>query len=73
VRNNVDNVFLLVNWVLNPFPGAVYMVKERIAVTINADLLKWVDKKVKDTTFANRSHAVEHALTRLKDEEEKKA
>jgi metal-responsive CopG/Arc/MetJ family transcriptional regulator len=48
------------------------MVKERIAVTISADLLKWVDKKIEDTTFANRSHAVEHALTRLKEEEEHK-
>jgi Arc/MetJ-type ribon-helix-helix transcriptional regulator len=45
------------------------MVKERIAVTISADLLKWVDKKVNDTTFANRSHAVEHALTKLKEQE----
>jgi Arc/MetJ-type ribon-helix-helix transcriptional regulator len=46
--------------------------KKRIAVTVNEDLLKWVDRKVKDTTFANRSHAVEHALTRLKESEEKK-
>jgi Arc/MetJ-type ribon-helix-helix transcriptional regulator len=49
------------------------MVKERIAVTISAELLKWVDTKVEDTTFANRSHAVEHALTKLKNEEESKA
>ena len=49
------------------------MVKKRIAVTVSDDLLKWVDRKVKDTTFANRSHAVERALTRLKDTEEKKA
>jgi metal-responsive CopG/Arc/MetJ family transcriptional regulator len=42
------------------------MVKKRIAVTISDDLLKWVDHKVKDTTFANRSHAIEHALTKLK-------
>jgi Arc/MetJ-type ribon-helix-helix transcriptional regulator len=47
--------------------------KKRIAVTVNEDLLKWVDRKVKETTFANRSHAVEHALTKLKEAEEKRA
>ena len=48
------------------------MAKERIAVTVSEELLKWIDTKVKDTTFANRSHAVEHALTKLKESEEKK-
>ena len=48
------------------------MVKKRIAVTVSDDLLKWVDRKVKDTTFANRSHAIEHALAKLKEAEEKK-
>lgn len=47
------------------------MVKKRIAVTISEDLLKWIDKKIKDTTFANRSHAVEHALTQLKETEKR--
>jgi Arc/MetJ-type ribon-helix-helix transcriptional regulator len=47
------------------------MVKKRIAITISEELLKWIDKKVRDTTFANRSHAVERALTRLKEAEEK--
>jgi metal-responsive CopG/Arc/MetJ family transcriptional regulator len=45
------------------------MVKKRVAVTISNDLLKWVDEKVKETTFANRSHAIEHALTKLKEAE----
>lgn len=48
------------------------MVRKRIAVTVSDDLLEWIDVKVKDTTFANRSHAVEHALTMLRDKEEKK-
>jgi Arc/MetJ-type ribon-helix-helix transcriptional regulator len=48
------------------------MVKKRIAVTVSEDLLKWIDRKVKDTTFANRSHAIEHALTQLKEMTEKK-
>lgn len=47
------------------------MVKKRIAITLSEDLLKWVDQKVQNTTFANRSHAVEHALTQLRDNEKK--
>lgn len=47
------------------------MVKKRVSVTVSSDLLKWVDQKVKDTTFANRSHAIEHSLTKLKEAEEK--
>ena len=47
------------------------MTKKRIAVTVSEDLLKWVDSKVKDTTFANRSHAVERALTQLRENEKK--
>ena len=45
------------------------MVKKRIAATLSDDLLKWVDRKVKDTTFASRSHAIERALTKLKETE----
>jgi len=48
------------------------MVKKRIAVTVSDDLLKWIDTKVKETTFANRSHAVEHALTMLRAKEERR-
>ncbi len=47
------------------------MVKKRIAITISDDLLKWVDRKVKDTTFANRSHAIEHCLTKIREAENK--
>ena len=47
------------------------MTKKRIAITVSEDLLKWVDRKVKDTTFANRSHAVEHALAQLRETEQK--
>lgn len=48
------------------------MTKKGIAVTITKDLLKWIDGKVKDTTFANRSHAVERALTLLRQAQSEK-
>ena len=33
--------------------------KERITITIDKDLLEWVDKKIEGKIFANRSHALE--------------
>jgi len=50
----------------------VNMVKKRIVVIVSDELLRWIDTKVKDTTFANRSHAVEHALAMLRDKEERR-
>jgi metal-responsive CopG/Arc/MetJ family transcriptional regulator len=47
------------------------MVKKRIAVTISEELMKWIDAKAKDTTFANRSHTVEHTLTQVKEGQKK--
>jgi Arc/MetJ-type ribon-helix-helix transcriptional regulator len=60
INGNNQNVLTMAN-----------MVKKRIAVTVSEDLLRWVDGKVKDTTFANRSHAVERALTQLRENERK--
>ena len=36
--------------------------KERITVTIDKDLLDWIDERVKDKTFANRSHGFEFLI-----------
>jgi len=41
-------------------------------ITIDSDLLEWVEKKVKEKEFGSISHAIEKALTRLKAEYEKK-
>ncbi len=38
--------------------------KERITITIDKDLLEWVDNKVEDKTFANRSHGFEYLIKR---------
>ncbi len=45
--------------------------KERITVTVDKDLLKWVDKNIDTKIFANRSHAMEF-LIKQKILEEKK-
>ena len=36
--------------------------KERITVTIDKELLEWVDNRIKDKIFANRSHAFEFLI-----------
>jgi metal-responsive CopG/Arc/MetJ family transcriptional regulator len=37
-------------------------VKERITITIDKELLNWLDKKIKEKVFANRSHGVEFLI-----------
>ncbi len=39
--------------------------KERITVTIDKELLRWIDKQIDEKIFANRSHAFEF-LTKQK-------
>jgi Arc/MetJ-type ribon-helix-helix transcriptional regulator len=43
------------------------MAKFRMQVTVKEDLVKYVDEQVKKLRFASRSHAVEYALTQLKE------
>lgn len=43
--------------------------KERITVTIDKELLRWIDSKVKEKIFANRSHALEFLIKKKMDEE----
>ncbi len=33
--------------------------RKRISVTIDRELLEWLDRKVKEKKFANRSHGIE--------------
>ena len=45
------------------------MVKERITITLDSELLKWLDKRISDRTFANRSHGFEYLIQRKIEEE----
>ena len=44
--------------------------KERISITIDKELLDWVDKKISSKVFANRSHALEFLVMQKIGEEE---
>ena len=47
---------------------AMTMVKKRISVTINQKFLVWIDKRIEELVFANRSHAFEVAIKKLMEE-----
>ena len=36
--------------------------KERITITMDSELLNWVDSKIARKIFANRSHALEYLI-----------
>jgi len=43
--------------------------KERITVTLDKELLDWLDKRIKSKVFANRSHGLEFLIKRKMEEE----
>ena len=47
------------------------MSKERITITVDKELLNFLDKKIDEKIFANRSHGVEY-LIKQKMEAEKR-
>ena len=40
-------------------PPKIASSKERITITIDKSLLKWLDTKIDEKVFANRSHGLE--------------
>jgi Arc/MetJ-type ribon-helix-helix transcriptional regulator len=45
--------------------------KKSVSVTVEADLVKWIDEQVKTQRFRNRSHLVELALMKFRETERK--
>ena len=45
--------------------------KKRITVTLDTELLVWLDKKIKERIFANRSHGFEFLIKQKMDEGQK--
>ena len=43
--------------------------KERITITLDKRLLKWLDNRVDNRIFANRSHGFEYLIAREMEEE----
>ena len=49
------------------------MPKSRVSVTVDKKYLEWIDKKIEELVYANRSHAFEYAIKHLIDEEVKES
>jgi len=49
------------------------MVRAKMSVTIDEELVKWIDEQIRRRRFRNRSHALEWALARVIEEERKSA
>ncbi len=45
--------------------------KERITITVDKDLLNWLDLRIEEKVFANRSHGIEFLIKRRMDDEKK--
>ena len=40
--------------------------KEKFSVSVDEELLKWLDSQIKERIFSSRSHGIEFALDSLK-------
>ena len=47
------------------------MPRIRVFATIREDVVKWIEKQIESSRFRNRSHAIEYALLKLMEKEEK--
>lgn len=45
--------------------------KVKVTASMDVDLVEWIDKEVESRRFASRTHALEVATSRLKNEIEK--
>lgn len=41
--------------------------KKKISISLDVELLKWVDKKAESFEFSSRSHVIEVAVARMKE------
>ena len=47
--------------------------KERITITIEKELLIWLDERIEKKIFANRSHGFEYLIKKKMDEQDEKS
>lgn len=55
------NIYILLSMYLYVY-NCAHKMKERITVTLDKELLDWIDFKVKERVFANRSHGFEFLI-----------
>ena len=45
----------------------IEMAKVKLTVTVTPEIFKWVDEEVESGFFADRSHAVQYSLTKVRE------
>jgi Arc/MetJ-type ribon-helix-helix transcriptional regulator len=45
--------------------------KIKTSIALDEELLLWIEEMIRKKRFANRTHAIEYALQRLREQEEK--
>ena len=53
--------------VLSPEDEPIRELKKKLSITIESDLIEWMNKEVKKVEYRNRSHLIEVAVSRLKE------
>lgn len=48
------------------------VMKAKISATVEKNLVEWIDRQIETMRFRNRSHAIEYALVKLIESEQKK-
>jgi Arc/MetJ-type ribon-helix-helix transcriptional regulator len=43
------------------------LAKTKISITVDDELIKWIDLQIKKKKFANRSHGFEYSVSQLKE------
>ncbi|MDE1876734.1 MAG: hypothetical protein KGH86_07920 [Thaumarchaeota archaeon] len=43
------------------------MSKVKLSITVDEELIKWLDSQIKKKKFANRSHGFEYGLSKVKE------
>ena len=45
----------------------ILLAKVKLSITVDEDLIRWLDLQIKKKRFANRSHGFEYAVSELKE------
>ena len=43
------------------------MAKIKTSIALDKELIEWIDKMIKTKRFANRTHAIEYALQKMRE------
>ena len=47
------------------------MPKRKLSITVDSELIKWIDEEIKKKRFSSRSHAFEFCVNHVKEKEKK--